>query len=70
LGNVIVYHIQAWEKMPAIPNLRGERVNPRWSTRLALERATNLNTLLLKTVPEWALYETLYREKPLSIACP
>jgi len=32
---------------------------PRWTSRLALERASTLQELLLETEPEWRLYEDL-----------
>lgn len=42
------------------PEEKGQRFsNNRWSSRLALSRATHVNELLLESAAEWELYESL-----------
>jgi hypothetical protein len=53
LGEVI-------EKKPPIINSSGYSFTQhRWTSRLGLERARNLEELLLETEPEWKLFEDL-----------
>ena len=59
----ILCHIDFWQKTGPILNLLGEPMQNRWTTGLGLTCASNINELLLETVPEWLLYERLKREK-------
>ncbi len=53
LGEVI-------EKEPPVTNISGYSFTQhRWTSRLGLERARNLEELLLETEPEWRLFEDL-----------
>jgi hypothetical protein len=48
------------EKKPPVSNIRGYSFTQhRWTSRLGLERARNLEELLLETEPEWRLFEDL-----------
>lgn len=64
-GPVVLYQVKNWQPLRPIANLCAERVNNRWTTRLALECAQHLGELSLETVPEWQLYEALQRERYL-----
>lgn len=57
----VVYTLESFVDAPhVILNREGQRFSePRWTTRLAFERATTLSELLLETEPEWKLYEQL-----------
>lgn len=60
-GLVRVYRVDAFRELPrAIPNVDGHRMSsPRWSTRLALERAQRLSELALESPLEWSLVDAL-----------
>lgn len=56
----VVFHLSDIRSGLNIVNRRGERMSTnRWSTRLAVMRARNLEELLLATEAEWRLYEHL-----------
>jgi hypothetical protein len=58
---VRVYTVDSWTPLQRpIPNLDGHRVSsPRWSTRLALDRAGRLAELALESPLEWMLVDAL-----------
>ncbi len=58
---VLVYHLlPPVEIKRPIENTDGRRMGVRtWSSRLAVDRATELGHLVLETEPEWRLHETL-----------
>ncbi len=56
-----LYTLSPWQALPQpIENTRGERVStPRWTTRLALNRARSLEELLWRDVATWRLVDAL-----------
>lgn len=60
-GLVRVYKVDAFRELKRpIPNLDGHRMSsPRWSTRLALQRAHRLSELALESPLEWSLVDGL-----------
>jgi predicted component of viral defense system (DUF524 family) len=65
--DVILYHLEDLRLIDPIPNTSADaqsRVSAnRWTSRLGLLRARNLNELLMETVAEWQLYEDLKAER-------
>ena len=56
-----VDRVEGWKAMTrAVPNIEGHRMsNNRWSTGLALHRATRLSELALESPLEWSLVDAL-----------
>jgi hypothetical protein len=61
---VRLYHVDAWKRLERpIRNVDGHRISaPRWSTRLAAQRASRLAELALESPLEWSLFDSLTAE--------
>lgn len=61
-GTMVLYRLGAWRRLPRPIRWQAGDVMPaggRWTTRLALSRATRVQEVALETEAEWRLWEWL-----------